>query len=306
MGYDYNQCVSEVEKIVDTYDFIEKNVIGYSVMNKPIYSLKIGTGTRKVFINCAHHGLEYLTSAFIMNFLREYAKAIDENGDICKRNARDLYENITLFVVPMVNPDGVDIAVNGIDITNPYHQKLVSEVGVHSFNRVWQANINGVDINHNYNAGWRVVKTRPGATKYSGPYVESEPETKAMVKFIRDTGFDMLIAFHSQGGEIYYDYDGMMAENSKSIARKMAQESGYKLCVPTGSASFGGCKDWFIKEFGKAGFTVEIGHGKNPLPIEMLCDIYDENAALIVASMEELYTQTDNDISCNQSKCQLG
>ena len=107
--------------------------------------------------------------------------------------------------------------------------------------------------------------------------------------------FDMLIAFHSQGGEIYYDYDGMMAENSQRIANKMAQESGYKLSVPTGSASFGGCKDWFIKEFGKAGFTVEIGHGENPLPLDMLCDIYDENAALIVASMEELYKQTDED-----------
>lgn len=294
MGYDYNQCVAEIERLVESYDFIKKSVIGHSVMNKPIYCLRIGEGIARVFINCAHHGLEYLTSAFIMNFLREYACSYDNDVDICGRSARELYQNITLFVVPMVNPDGVDIAVNGMDITNPYHQKLISEVGVHSFNKVWQANINGVDINHNYNAGWRVVKTGPGATKYSGPYVESEPETRAMVRFIREMNFDMLIAFHSQGGEIYYDFDGMVAENSKKIAQKMAQESGYKLCVPTGSASFGGCKDWFIKEFGKAGFTVEIGHGKNPLPLDMLCEIYDENAALIVASMEELYKQADN------------
>ena len=86
-------------------------------------------------------------------------------------------------------------------------------------------------------------------------------------------------------------YDGMMAENSKRIAEKMAQESGYLLSVPMGSAAFGGCKDWFIKEFGKAGFTVEIGHGKNPLPLEMLSEVYPENERLLVASMQELYKE---------------
>jgi g-D-glutamyl-meso-diaminopimelate peptidase len=288
MGYDYNALVTEFNELMSKYKFIEKRIIGRSVMNKPILCAKIGTGDKNVFINCAHHGLEYLTSAFIMNFLRNYAKAYDENKDICGRDAKSLYEKVTLYIVPMVNPDGVDIAVNGLDITNPFHRKLISDVGVHSFNKVWQANIKGVDINHNYNAGWRVVTTTPGATKYSGPYAESEPETRAVVNFVKSISFDMLIAFHSQGGEIYYDYDGLMAENSLQIAEKMADESGYKLSVPTGTASFGGCKDWFIKEFGKAGFTVEIGHGENPLPLDMLWEIYDENAALIVASVEEL------------------
>jgi g-D-glutamyl-meso-diaminopimelate peptidase len=147
----------------------------------------------------------------------------------------------------------------------------------------------GVDINHNYNAGWRVVKTMPGPTKYAGPYSESEPETKAIVEFVRKNDFDMLIAFHSQGREIYYDFDGITAEKSKALAERMAQVSGYAPCVPEGSASFGGCKDWFIKEFGKAGFTIEIGSGQNPLPMEKLNEIYDENAMIILKAMEELY-----------------
>lgn len=291
MGYDYKDCVFDIETLCRNRAYIKKMVIGKSVMKKPIYCIKIGTGKQKIFVNCAHHGLEYMTSAFIMKFLKNYARCFEQNKKISGKNARELYENVSLYVVPMVNPDGVDIAVNGLDITNSYHRKLISEVGVHSFNKVWQANINGVDINHNYDAGWRVVKGKPGATKYQGPYAESEPETKAMVNFIRKMNFDMLIAFHSQGGEIYYDFDGMMAENSKRIAEKMAQESGYLLSIPTGTASFGGCKDWFIKEFGKAGFTVEIGHGENPLPLEMLSDVYPENERLLVASMQELYNE---------------
>lgn len=291
MSYDYKMLMAEVDALAGRYPFLETEVIGYSVMKKPIHCIRVGAGQKKLFINCAHHGLEYLTSAFIMKFLAEYCSAIAGKREFFEFDAAELSEKVGVFVVPMVNPDGVDIAVNGLDITNEYHRRLISLVGIHSFNEVWQANARGVDINHNYNAGWRVVKTKPGATQYAGAYSESEPETKAVTEFIRKNDFDMLIAFHSQGGEIYYDFDGMQAENSMRTAEKMAKASGYAVSVPRGAASFGGCKDWFIKEFGKAGFTVEIGHGKNPLPLDMLDEIYEENARLILASLKELYEE---------------
>lgn len=286
MGYDYAQLQNDASGLVSHYKNAELFSIGESVMEHKLYCVKIGSGERKLFINGAHHGLEYLTSAFIMKFLRDYAESINENKDMFGYNAKWLSERTTLYAVPMVNPDGVDIAVHGIDVTNPYHRKLVSMVGIHSFNKVWQANANGVDINHNYNAGWRVVETRPSPSKYSGPYSESEPETKSIVEFVRNTNFDMLMAFHSQGGEIYYDFDGKTAEKSREIAMEFAKVSGYETAVPEGSAAFGGCKDWFIEEFGKSGFTVEIGHGKNPLPMEMLDSIYKENAQIILCALE--------------------
>ena len=116
---------------------------------------------------------------------------------------------------------------------------------------------------------------------------ESEPETRAITEFVRKEQFDMLLAFHSQGREIYYDFDGMTGENSVEIAKKMAEESGYAVCIPTGTASYGGCKDWFIKEFGKEGFTVEIGTGQNPLPMSMIDEVYDENAKIALCAMHE-------------------
>lgn len=291
MGYDYKRLREDTDRLLASFPFIKSEVIGYSVMKTPIHAIFLGDGEKKLFVNCAHHGLEYLTSAFIMEFLKEYAKKITSGEDFFGYDVGDLRKNVTLAVVPMVNPDGVDIAVNGVDITNPYHQKLISLVGIHSFGKVWQANARAVDINHNYNAGWRVVKTTPGATKYAGPYSESEPETKAIVEFVRKNNFDMLMAFHSQGGEIYYDFDGIVMERSKALAEKMAKESGYAPAIPKGSASFGGCKDWFIKEFGRAGFTIEMGRGKNPLPEGMLSDIYEENAQILLAAIEDLHKE---------------
>lgn len=288
MGYDYKQMVKDTDALVRAYPAAERFTIGESVMEKKIICIKLGDGPKKLFVNGAHHGLEYLTAAFILRFLRAYARAYTNGCDFLGYDVERLFREATIYAVPMVNPDGVDIAVNGIDITNSYHRKLISMVGIHSFNRVWQANANGVDINHNYNAGWRVVETRPCPSKYSGPYSESEPETKAVVQFVRDMGFDMLLAFHSQGGEIYYDFDGKESAGAAKIAQDMAEVSGYRVSVPEGTAAFGGCKDWFIKEFGKAGFTVEIGHGKNPLPEEMLEDIFEENAKIILCALERL------------------
>ena len=55
----------------------------------------------------------------------------------------------------------------------------------------------------------------------------------------------------------------------------MATSSGYALDVPIGIADGGGFKDWFISEYNRPGFTVELGRGKNPLPITDADQIYN-------------------------------
>lgn len=288
MCYDYNTLVTDIKNITDDYGFIDTFSIGQSVMGKDIPCLKFGTGEKKLFIGGAYHGLEYLTSAFLMKFLSGFTVAFMTKNPFFGYNVKKLYKKVTVYILPMVNPDGVDIAIHGLDITNPYHRDLISLVGIHSFNNVWQANVRGVDLNHNYDAKWSMVIDHPSPSKHGGEYPESEPETKAVTEFITDNDIDMVLAFHSQGSEIYYDFDGMAGEKSRKLAKKMAKESGYAVCIPTGTAAYGGCKDWFIKKFGRDGFTVEIGKGKNPLPLSMFDDVYEDNARIILSAMEEI------------------
>jgi g-D-glutamyl-meso-diaminopimelate peptidase len=287
MCYDYARLVREIELLGSNYDMISVFSIGKSVMEKDIWCVRAGEGERKIMLGGAYHGLEYLTAAFLMKFLADYTVHVMCGEDFFGYDIKKLYGAVSLYAVPMVNPDGVDIAVNGVDITNEFHRRLISMVGIHSFNRVWQANARGVDINHNFDAKWQMTADKPSPSKYGGEYALSEPETKAIVDFVRKERFDALLAFHSQGGEIYYDFDGIAGEKSLKTAKKMAEESGYAVCMPKGTAAYGGCKDWFIKEFGKSGFTVEIGHGKNPLPMSMLDDVYEENARIILCAMNE-------------------
>lgn len=288
MSYDYKKMCAELEAIVGEYEIAERGSIGKSVMGCGIECMIIGRGAKKLFICGAFHGLEYLTSALLTKFLREYAGKAERGEMFLGYDTGVLYENVTVLVVPMVNPDGVDIAVNGLDPRELFHQKIIETVGIQDFSRVWQANVRGVDINHNFDAQWQRVMEKPAPTKYGGPYPESEPETRAVTELVKREMPDMLIAFHSQGGEIYYDFNGKEGMRSRVTAEKMAEASGYRMCVPEGTAVFGGCKDWFIDKFGREGFTVEIGHGKNPLPLSMLGSVYEENAKIILCAMNEL------------------
>lgn len=287
MCYDYQHLAKDIQSLMENYSIAEGFTIGKSIMDKNIPCIRIGKGKKKILLAGAFHGLEYLTAAFLMKFTAELIVHVMTNSEFFGYDANEIVNNTSLYIVPMVNPDGVDIAIHGLDITNPYHRALISKVGIHSFNKVWQSNARGVDINHNFDAKWSMVVEKCAPTKFGGEYPESEPETRAICELIRSENFDILLAFHSQGREIYYDFDGMCAANSLELAQKMAKESGYAVRRPTGTAAFGGCKDWFIKEFGKSGFTVEIGMGENPLPMSMLSEVYEENARLVLCAMKE-------------------
>ena len=54
------------------------------------------------------------------------------------------------------------------------------------------------------------------------------------------------------------------------------------ICLLYTSASHGGFKDWFIEEFHKPGFTIEVGKGKNPLDCRRLDEIYNRIEEMLV------------------------
>jgi g-D-glutamyl-meso-diaminopimelate peptidase len=47
------------------------------------------------------------------------------------------------------------------------------------------------------------------------------------------------------------------------------------------SGSDAGYKDWFIQRFRKPGFTVEVGLGASPLPLQDFDGMYKEVSAIL-------------------------
>lgn len=265
------------EHLLNKYRFVRRFVIGKTILSRNIYAYTIGN--KGVVLYCgAFHGMERITSMMLYKF-------IDEVGERMRKDRRlfDAVKRVGLTVVPMVNPDGVEISVNGVR-TADKRAEFISECLVRAgvSHRKWQANARGVDINHNFDAGYEKVKanersmgiTAPSPTRYGGEYPESERETKAICKLCRDNNFSIAAALHTQGREIYYYYGENTPKNSFHIAPKMAQLSGYKASQPEGIAVGGGFKDWFIDKLHRPAFTLEIGEGVNPLSPEIFDSEY--------------------------------
>ncbi len=290
-AYTYEVLMRNIQGLKARYPFLRVSGIGASVLGRTLYCLRLGTGAWNVSYNASHHALEWITSPLLMKFAEEYLRAYALNQQINGQDPRRLWDSTTIWLIPMVNPDGVDLVLNGLLPGNPYYDRLIAWNGGSSdFSTVWQANIRGVDLNHNYNAAWRESKraeselgiTGPGPTRFSGPYPVSEPETRAMVSFTRSHDLRLVMAYHSQGRVIYWNFMGLAPAEARTIGEELARISGYTLTEAAGVASYAGYKDWYTQEFRRPGYTVEVGEGQNPLPLSQFPQIYEENLGMLL------------------------
>lgn len=293
VDYTYEIMERDVQGLQSRYPFIEVGIAGKSVLGKNLYTLKLGSGPVEVFYNGAHHALEWITSPLLLKFTENFAKAYTEGRKVRGYDLRDIWKQNTIYIMPMVNPDGVDLVLRGLLKDNPFHEQLIAwNKGRMNFGAVWEANIRGVDLNHNYDASWELSKLAeptydvhgPGPTRFSGPHPESEPESKAVVEFTRNHNLRLVLAYHSQGEVIYWTYQDKTPSEAQRIAQLFSQVSGYAMAKSTGITSFAGYKDWFIDKFRKPGFTIEVGLGKNPLPISQFQKIYQDNEEILLVA----------------------
>ena len=148
-GYTYQKLQSDIQELKSTYPFLEVGNIGYSVLGRTIPYIRIGVGKKEVFYNASFHANEWITTPVLMKFIEDYAAQVALGGRLAEYSARQIYNAVSLYVVPMVNPDGVDLVTGGLKtVDNPY--KSAREIA-RSFPEIpfpsgWKANIDGVDL----------------------------------------------------------------------------------------------------------------------------------------------------------------
>ena len=270
------------EQILNSYFFINVYDIGKSVLNRPIECFKISNKPDTVFMCGGVHGMEWITSSLLYLFIINIGDAIINQKYYFNKKILECLSKKSIAIVPCVNPDGVEISIHGSNSAKHF-KEFVESISQGNTND-WQSNAYGVDINHNFNAGWEQVKKmelslgieKPEKTRYGGTAPENQPETIALTKFCRKTKLHTAIAFHSQGEEIYWNYGNNTPPESIDMAKNMSILSGYNIGFPEEIATGGGFKDWVIEELKIPAFTIEIGKGKNPLDISQLIPIYSK------------------------------
>ena len=110
----------------------------------------------------------------------------------------------------------------------------------------------------------------------------TEPEAFAIYDFTLSHDFRLVIAYHTQGEEIYWNFQNINPPNGYEIGQQFAESSGYTLTEVPYNSSFAGYKDWFIQTYNRPGYTIEAGIGENPLPISQFNEIYKNNLGILL------------------------
>jgi len=288
-------CDRMILEIVKTYPFCRTELLSSTVFQRPIRTLVIGGGERKVIFTAAHHANEWITALVLLKFAEELAQAIREDGKIFGVPAATIAKYTTIYMVPMVDPDGVDLVVGVIEPDSQQYllaQRIAQDYPGIPFPEGWKANLLGVDLNLQYPAGWlqaREIKfsqgfVSPAPRDYVGRAPLNQQETEALSGYTEFIDPALVLALHSQGKEIYWQFEDVFVPGARELGEEFARLSGYTLADTPYESAYAGYKDWFIKYFRKPGYTVEVGQGENPLPLSQFDEIYRDNLGILVTA----------------------
>ena len=293
--YTYDILTINIASLKNKYPFISSGSIGDSVMDKDIPFIKFGKGPKQLLYVAGTHANEWICCPLLMKFVEEYAQAYANGGKIFDRFAKDIYDNATIYIVPMLNPDAIDLVTGVLDRNSAEYLKtrqIAEKFPNIRFPDGWKANIQGIDLNLQFPARWeraREIKFSQGYTTYAprdfvGNFPLEAPEALALYDFTINNNFELMLTYHSQGEVIFWQFLDYEPPNSLAIGEEFSRLSGYSLETTPYSSSFAGFKDWFIQNYNLPGYTIEVGRGTNPLPISQFDTIYEDNIGILVTS----------------------
>ena len=308
LGYTYPEMEEDLAALDDRYGaYFSYQSIGKSVDGREIYACVVGNPNagKKVLVSGGIHGKEYLSSLVVMTQM-EYYLSCRETGSYHGMSYAELLESYAFYVLPMINPDGIMLALCGIESMQTAEARAAVEkvyaanlrdglTGAQDINVYlaynWKANANGVDLNRNFAlSNWADVKTgilSPCFRNYKGPRAASEPETQAVSAYVESIGeIESLLAFHTAGQVVYWDcgVTGGVRQQTYDLAAAVCEHTGYKLIYDKHlDASL---NDWITLEKGVPSVTIEIANVIYPMPTSELEDAFAQTKELWVVAAQ--------------------
>ena len=216
----FEELEEKIKNIADMYPDIQVGIFGESEDHRPLYELEIGNGEKAVIILGGVHGRESVNPAVLLQIVQDIGYLLEQGDSV----VTDLLKEYRFLFVPLLNPDGYEIARAGFSaIRNEKMRKEAIEKNISS--NEWKANARGVDLNRNFPS---ISYRAENEESYAG----SEAESRALIRLIRENRNAGMLDFHSRGEVIYYHRKALGdAYNAGQLrlAQYLAEESGYSL-----------------------------------------------------------------------------
>lgn len=283
--YGYEEMCEDLKELHETYaDKMKLNVIGTSVDNRNIFEVTIGSdkARKDIYLVSGLCGAEYMSSLVMMKQIEYYLHYYDA-GFYEGYAFADLFDNVRIHVVPMLNPDSV--AISQHLLAGMRSERIVMHLkewydrdqmsgginrNLDDYLMFFMANSQGVDLRKNFPYQWDVVSTTavPGSNGFRGNSAGSEAETKAMIHALSTVKPDLLIVYHTTGSRVYYNYgqpDEIMAKTrayGSYLSRLMTYELNDRKVNDDGCGSLAGYSNQIAQI---PALMVTLGNGSAPL-----------------------------------------
>lgn len=276
--YSYRDMKADLSALAQKYpEYLTVYSIGKSADGRELFAVCLGNqrAKKRGLVQSSMHGREWQNTKLMMVLLEECCENY-LTGSFRGVPLQELFQEVGIWMVPMLNPDGVGISQFGWRVLRT--PQLWAFVKKSRGGRRWKANARGVDLNRNYAPGFASEipeeGKKPGGAAYPGDAAASEPETRAFIKLVSGIRPQAVINYHQAGEVIYY-------REAEALAKEIHRLTGYALEREQGAAN-GNLGDWLSGQ-GIDWCTVETGSGKAPVAHGQFEDIFRRNRRVILA-----------------------
>ena len=256
----YASVQSEIAALAEAYpDLIRVSSIGTSVQGRDLTMLTLGNGRAEACIIAGIHAREGVSVSFLMRCIEEYAAAyVSESGKMGGYNMKNLLDVYTLYIVPLSNPDGLEIVGGRAEPEVRVAYEKDQDISD------YKGNANGVNLNKNFPLLWDKINTKcnkPHAEKYKGPAAASEPETQALMALCEAHDFMWMTSIHVRGDCVYWsDKTNPSVGQSAVMAQKLKERLDFYKCPTSEKVEGygGGFENWFRQQYDRPGLCLEL------------------------------------------------
>lgn len=300
--YSYADLTADAKALAKKYsDRCRLSSLGKSWDGRNIWCLRIGSdnASRQIVVFACVHAREYINGPVAMAMAEEYCKNYTTKK-VNGRTYKDIFSHTQLYIVPMVNPDGVMIAQEGLDsIRDKSLREKAETYPVSGGYYNWKANARGVDINRNFESGFNDTtnkNTVRSSERYGGTEPYTEKETMAMVNLVKELNCQAVINLHTMGQVYYWGYTDQTKEAEERLVKIVSEETGYTGQLETGNGD-GDAEHYFRNITHTPYMCIENATGGYPNDHSQFTSIYEKNVNIPVRTADafrgEIVKKTD-------------